>query len=466
MPFQHPQATTGGRVSWETIKETPYLRLQRHLTHDTSLQNITTTLRGIWSVHAYPVRIILAASPYEQVAHASTMEEIIDDWIWIEKNLKEDLDAMSPTQVHSYLLQFFTQKAAQDKSASQTALLLQLPDEIMFHICSFLDVRSQVQMLLTCQQCKSICDDPLMWAIQCKRLHLLPSSPSSSSENNKNTNNNDNNNNSNNNNNNNSNNNDNDMDKLWEEFLVERFSGKNKDENNNNNNNNENKWKQLLKESLVTPWDHPGCRVKNSKGSKIRSFFWSKSHPETRCLLVGPRASGKTTLLYKLKLGELVTTIPTKTFNIERVEYRGRNFDILDFPDLEAILSFKATILREAEAIIFTVDSTTRDVFTTEAVSLFTQLITHRILADKLKNEGVPLLVFCNKQDLPQSMSVSEIVDHLGLHSARDIKRWYIQAACAPTGDGLYEGLDWLWATLKDNKNDKIKKKKQEKKIF
>jgi ADP-ribosylation factor protein 1 len=24
------------------------------------------------------------------------------------------------------------------------------------------------------------------------------------------------------------------------------------------------------------------------------------------------------------------------------------------------------------------------------------------------------------------------------------VKDWYIQACCATTGDGLYEGLDWL----------------------
>jgi hypothetical protein len=40
-------------------------------------------------------------------------------------------------------------------------------------------------------------------------------------------------------------------------------------------------------------------------------------------------------------------------------------------------------------------------------------------------------------------MSVAEITDKLGLHALRN-RKWYIQAACAPTGDGLYEGLDWL----------------------
>ena len=36
--------------------------------------------------------------------------------------------------------------------------------------------------------------------------------------------------------------------------------------------------------------------------------------------MVGLDAAGKTTILYKLKLGEVVTTIPTIGFNVETVE--------------------------------------------------------------------------------------------------------------------------------------------------
>ena len=43
---------------------------------------------------------------------------------------------------------------------------------------------------------------------------------------------------------------------------------------------------------------------------------------EMRILMVGLDAAGKTTILYKLKLGEIVTTIPTIGFNVETVEYK------------------------------------------------------------------------------------------------------------------------------------------------
>ena len=53
------------------------------------------------------------------------------------------------------------------------------------------------------------------------------------------------------------------------------------------------------------------------------------------------------------------------------------------------------------------------------------------------------LLVFANKQDLPNAMSVAEVTDKLGLHALKN-RKWYIQSCCATSGDGLYEGLDWL----------------------
>nr|CAB3222736.1 ADP-ribosylation factor 2-like [Phallusia mammillata] len=59
------------------------------------------------------------------------------------------------------------------------------------------------------------------------------------------------------------------------------------------------------------------------------------------------------------------------------------------------------------------------------------------------------LLVFANKQDLPNAKSTAQITEKLGLQSMRT-RKWYIQAACATSGDGLYEGLDWLSAQLKN----------------
>ncbi|KTB11285.1 ADP-ribosylation factor 2 [Nakaseomyces glabratus] len=56
---------------------------------------------------------------------------------------------------------------------------------------------------------------------------------------------------------------------------------------------------------------------------------------------------------------------------------------------------------------------------------------------------GLDGAVFANKQDLPEAMSAAEITEKLGLHSIRN-RPWFIQATCATSGEGLYEGLEWL----------------------
>ncbi len=72
--------------------------------------------------------------------------------------------------------------------------------------------------------------------------------------------------------------------------------------------------------------------------------------------------------------------------------------------------------------------------------------LTKLLASDELRN--AVLLVYANKQDLPQSLTCAELSDKLGLHGIRD-RPWYIQSTCAVTGEGLYEGLDWVCTQLR-----------------
>ena len=62
------------------------------------------------------------------------------------------------------------------------------------------------------------------------------------------------------------------------------------------------------------------------------SKIWAQlmSCQEMKILMLGLDAAGKTTILYRLKLGEVVTTIPTVGFNVEMVEYKNINFTVWD----------------------------------------------------------------------------------------------------------------------------------------
>ena len=64
------------------------------------------------------------------------------------------------------------------------------------------------------------------------------------------------------------------------------------------------------------------------------------------------------------------------------------------------------------------------------------------VLSDEAMR-GVPLLIYANKMDLPNALTVPQISERLGLVSLRD-RKWQVQASNATRGDGLYEGMDWL----------------------
>ncbi|PWZ09347.1 ADP-ribosylation factor 1 [Zea mays] len=251
---------------------------------------------------------------------------------------------------------------------------------------------------------------------------------------------------------------------------------------------------------------------------KLFSRLFAKK--EMRILMVGLDAAGKTTILYKLKLGEIVTTIPTIGFNVETVEYKNISFTVWDVGGQDKIRPLWRHYFQNTQGLIFVVDSNDRD----RVVEARDEL--HRMLNEGQQQsatldlrsngnwrgsgrgpapavrqgrgsgmeEGVAgerkwrmgegqwqrqpgmlimgraegtgrshnmpgriygldelrdavLLVFANKQDLPNAMNAAEITDKLGLHSLRQ-RHWYIQSTCATTGEGLYEGLDWLSSNI------------------
>jgi small GTP-binding protein len=182
-----------------------------------------------------------------------------------------------------------------------------------------------------------------------------------------------------------------------------------------------------------------------------KAFQALVSKREMRILMVGLDAAGKTTILYKLKLGEVVTTIPTIGFNVETVEYKNISFTVWDVGGQDKIRPLWRHYYQNTQGIIFVVDSNDRDrIDDSKDYEHSAKEELHRMLAEDELRDAV-LLVFANKQDLPNAMKVQEVTERLGLNKLRN-RQWYIQGSSAPTGDGLYEGLDWLSTTLKSRK--------------
>lgn len=160
--------------------------------------------------------------------------------------------------------------------------------------------------------------------------------------------------------------------------------------------------------------------------------------------MVGLDAAGKTTILYKLKLGEIVTTIPTIGFNVETVEYKNISFTVWDVGGQDKIRPLWRHYFQNTQGLIFVVDSNDHD-----RVGEAKEELNKMLGEDELREAVV--LIFANKQDLPNAMKAAEITEKLGLHSLRN-RQWYIQSTCATSGDGLYEGLDWLSNQLKNQR--------------
>uniref|UniRef100_UPI00398F2CA5 ADP-ribosylation factor 4-like n=1 Tax=Pristiophorus japonicus TaxID=55135 RepID=UPI00398F2CA5 len=164
------------------------------------------------------------------------------------------------------------------------------------------------------------------------------------------------------------------------------------------------------------------------------------SKRQVRILMVGLDAAGKTTILYKLKLGEIVTTIPTIGFNVETLEFKNISFTVWDVGGQDKIRPLWRHYFQNTQALIFVVDSNDRERIQESAEEL------QKMLCEDELRDAV-LLVFANKQDLPNVLSVNELTEKLGLPGLGN-RTWYVQTTCATQGHGLIEGLDWLSLTL------------------
>jgi len=179
-------------------------------------------------------------------------------------------------------------------------------------------------------------------------------------------------------------------------------------------------------------------RMGGSISSLLSGLFWAKK--EIRVLILGLDNAGKTTLLYRLKIGEVVTTIPTIGFNVESVTYKNLNFNVWDLGGQTSIRPYWRCYYANTAAVIFVVDSTDTDRMGTASDELAAMLNEEEL-------RDAALLVFANKQDQPGAKGAGEISEALKLGELKD-RNWSIVACSAIDGKGITEGMDWLVQTV------------------
>ncbi|GAB4853602.1 Arf GTPase arf1, variant 2 [Ancistrocladus abbreviatus] len=165
------------------------------------------------------------------------------------------------------------------------------------------------------------------------------------------------------------------------------------------------------------------------------SLFGNK---EARILVLGLDNAGKTTILYRLQMGEVVSTIPTIGFNVETVQYNNIKFQVWDLGGQTSIRPYWRCYFPNTQAIIYVVDSSDTDRLAIAKDEF------HAILEEE-ELKGAVVLIFANKQDLPGALDDAAVSESLELHKIKN-RQWAIFKTSAVKGEGLFEGLDWKWS--------------------
>lgn len=170
-------------------------------------------------------------------------------------------------------------------------------------------------------------------------------------------------------------------------------------------------------------------------GFSISKIFGTSSiKTDAKIIILGLDGVGKTTLLYKLKLGEVVSTFPTEGFNYEHAEFKNIRLSIWDLSGQSSFRPLWKTYTIGTQCVVFVIDSCDR-----ERVKLAKEELYRILDIENLKD--VPLLVFANKQDKCE-MSVGEVTESLELE--RLDREYHVEGASVTTGAGLFEGFDWI----------------------
>jgi len=175
----------------------------------------------------------------------------------------------------------------------------------------------------------------------------------------------------------------------------------------------------------------------------LKEVLSTFSERHAKILMLGLDGAGKTTVLYKLKLNETVSTIPTIGFNVESVQpVKNVTFTVWDVGGQDKIRPLWRHYFVGCEGLVYVVDSVDHERFM-EAKDELTWILNSEEMV------GVPLVILANKQDMPRAYSPNDIATKLGLYDVRN-RKWHIQGTSALSGQGVYECMEELSALVKE----------------
>ncbi|XP_052854920.1 ADP-ribosylation factor-like protein 4A isoform X2 [Drosophila gunungcola] len=131
-------------------------------------------------------------------------------------------------------------------------------------------------------------------------------------------------------------------------------------------------------------------------------------------VMLGLDSAGKTTALYRLKFDQYLNTVPTIGFNCEKVQgtigkAKGVHFLVWDVGGQEKLRPLWRSYTRCTDGILFVIDSVDTERMEEAKMELMRT-------AKCPDNQGVPVLILANKQDLPNACGAMELEKLLGLN--------------------------------------------------
>ncbi|XP_061911157.1 ADP-ribosylation factor-like protein 4D [Entelurus aequoreus] len=179
----------------------------------------------------------------------------------------------------------------------------------------------------------------------------------------------------------------------------------------------------------------------NHLGDMAPPSCFLPSFQRVHVVVVGLDSAGKTSLLYRLKLKEFVETIPTKGFNTEKVAVgvsRAVTFQVWDVGGQEKLRPLWKSYTRRTDGLVFVVDASEAERMEEARVEL------HKISRSS-ENQGVPVLVLANKQDLDAALTAGQVEKLLAVHELSVCTSRHVHGCSAVDGEGVQQGLEKLY---------------------
>ena len=177
-------------------------------------------------------------------------------------------------------------------------------------------------------------------------------------------------------------------------------------------------------------------------GNWLSDFFdWATGAEEASILILGLDASGKTTIINRLKTNENKVTVPTIGFNVEHLQFGNLNFVAWDIGGQNVIRKLWHNYFENANAVVFVIDSSDKRRFNEVRQEL-------KNLPEQRALKLCPYLLFANKQDLHKAADTNTVVNKLGLYDLMRHREWKVCESTATSGSGINRGFEWLSTQL------------------